>query len=165
MAEGRDAMAIQLGGPSGRMIGPADFDRTICYDDLATGGAMVVFGPGRNPIEIARMYMEFFEDESCGYCTPCRVGNVLLRQGLERVLGGRGEPNDLAQFEAIARTMKATSRCGLGQTSFNPVLTSLSSFRPLYEALVQEHPEKFRRSFDLERASAEALRIRAGGGR
>ena len=150
MAGGRDATAIQLGGPSGRMLGPDDFDRTICYDDLATGGALVVFGPGRNPIEIARMYMEFFEDESCGYCTPCRVGNVLLRQGLERVLDGRGEPSDLEQFEAIAQTMKATSRCGLGQTSFNPVLTSLASFRPLYESLVQEHPQRFRRSFDLE---------------
>ncbi len=165
LAEGRDAAAIQLGGPSGRMLGPADFDRTICYDDLATGGALVVFGPGRNPIEIARMYMEFFEDESCGYCTPCRVGNVLLRRGLERVLAGRGEPSDLQQFEAIARTMKATSRCGLGQTSMNPVLTSLTSFRPLYESLVQEHPHQFRRSFDLEGATAEAARIRAGGGR
>jgi [NiFe] hydrogenase diaphorase moiety large subunit len=61
--------------------------------------------------------------------------------------------------------MKATSRCGLGQTSFNPVLTSLASFRPLYESLVQEHPQKFRRSFDLERASVEGARIRAGGGR
>jgi [NiFe] hydrogenase diaphorase moiety large subunit len=165
LAEGRDAAAIQLGGPSGRMLGPADFDRTICYDDLATGGALVVFGPGRNPIEIARMYMEFFEDESCGYCTPCRVGNVLLRRGLERVLAGRGEPSDLQQFEAIARTMKATSRCGLGQTSMNPVLTSLTSFRPLYESQVQEDPHQFRRSFDLEGATAEAARIRAGGGR
>jgi [NiFe] hydrogenase diaphorase moiety large subunit len=165
LAQGRDATAIQLGGPSGRMLGPADFDRTICYDDLATGGALVVFGPGRNPIQIARMYMEFFEDESCGYCTPCRVGNVLLRQGLERVLAGRGEPSDLAQFEAIARTMKATSRCGLGQTSFNPVLTSLASFRGLYESLVEEHPQQFRRSFDLAGATAEAARIRAGGDR
>jgi [NiFe] hydrogenase diaphorase moiety large subunit len=163
MANGSDAIAIQIGGPSGRMIGPADVDRTICYDDLATGGAMVVFGPGRNPIEVARMYMEFFEDESCGYCTPCRVGNVLLRQGLERVLAGRGEPSDLVQFEEIARTMKAASRCGLGQTSFNPVLTSLASFRPLYESLVQAHPQKFRRSFDLAAATAEAKRIRAGG--
>ncbi len=81
LADGGDAIAVQIGGPSGRMIGPADFDRTICFDDLATGGAMVVFGPGRDVIEIARMYMEFFVDESCGYCTPCRVGNVLLLQG------------------------------------------------------------------------------------
>lgn len=164
MANGRDSIAIQVGGPSGRMIGPAEFDRKICYDDLATGGAMVVFGPGRNPIEIARMYMEFFEDESCGYCTPCRVGNVLLRQGLERILAGRGEPSDLEQFQEISRTMKAASRCGLGQTSSNPVITSLENFRPLYDALVQEHPLKFRRSFDLEAAVAGAQELRSGGG-
>jgi [NiFe] hydrogenase diaphorase moiety large subunit len=163
LCDGRDAIAIQVGGPSGRMIAPADFHRTICYDDVSTGGAFVVFGPGRNLIEIASWYMEFFEDESCGYCTPCRVGNVLLRQGLERVLGGRGEPADLSQFEQIARTMKAASRCGLGQTSANPVITSLASFRPLYESLVQEHPHGFRRSFDLDSAVAEAERIRAGG--
>jgi NADH:ubiquinone oxidoreductase subunit F (NADH-binding) len=88
---------------------------------------------------------------------------VLLCKGLERVLGGRGEPGDLVEFEAIARTMKATSRCGLGQTSFLPVLTSLASFRPLYESLVEEDPRKFRRSFDLAAATAEATQIRAGG--
>jgi [NiFe] hydrogenase diaphorase moiety large subunit len=165
LCQGRDAIAIQVGGPSGRMIGPADFERTICYDDIPTGGAFVVFGPGRNPIEIARWYMEFFEDESCGYCTPCRAGNVLLRKGLGRILSGRGEPADLLQLEEIARTMKATSRCGLGQTSFNPVLTTLHAFRPLYASLVSEHPQGFRRSFDLQAAVADAERIRAGGGK
>ena len=163
MARGSDATAIQVGGPSGRMLGPQDFDRTICYDDVATGGAMVVFGPGRNPVEIARMYMEFFEDESCGYCTPCRAGNVLLRRGLERILAGRGEPRDLVEFETLAATMKATSRCGLGQTSSNPVTSSLASFRPLYERLVKEDPDGLRRSFDLDAAMSDAERIRAGG--
>ena len=163
MASARDAIAVQMGGPSGQMIGPQDFDRTICYDDISTGGAVVVFGPGRNPVEIARMYMEFFEDESCGYCTPCRVGNVLLRRGVERILAGRGEPRDLVEFETIARTMKATSRCGLGQTSSNPVTSSLASFRPLYEGLVQADPDGLRRSFDLDAALADAARIRARG--
>ena len=163
MARGSDATAIQVGGPSGRMLGPQDFDRTICYDDVATGGAMVVFGPGRNPVEIARMYMEFFEDESCGYCTPCRAGNVLLRRGLERILAGRGEPRDLVEFETLAATMKATSRCGLGQTSSNPVTSSLASFRPLYERLVKEDPDGLRRSFDLDAAMSDAERIRVGG--
>jgi [NiFe] hydrogenase diaphorase moiety large subunit len=165
LADSREARAVQIGGPSGRMIGPDDFDRTICFDDLSTGGAMAVFGPGRNPIEIARMYMEFFEDESCGYCTPCRVGNGLLRKGLDKVLAGRGEPADLVQLEEVARTMKATSRCGLGQTSFNPFLTTLASFRPLFDSLVKEDPRKFRRSFDLEASTREAVQIRAGGAR
>ncbi|MCM2254159.1 MAG: NAD(P)H-dependent oxidoreductase subunit E [Vicinamibacteria bacterium] len=160
---GRDATALQVGGPSGRMVGPADFERTICYDDIATGGALVVFDSTRNPLEIAHAYMEFFEDESCGYCTPCRVGNVLLRKGLEKVLAGRGEPSDLEQFEQIAKVMKAASRCGLGQTSFNPVLSSLQSFRYQYETLVAEPAQGRRRGFDLDVATAEAARIRAGG--
>ena len=165
MAIGADAMAVQVGGPSGRMVGPEEFERTICYDDLATGGAIVVFGPGRDPIEIARMYMEFFEDESCGYCTPCRVGNTLIRQGLERILEGRGEPSDLEQLEELGRAMKATSRCGLGQTSAGPALSTLASFRPLYDARVQPGDKGRRRSFDLTAATTEAARIRAGGSR
>jgi [NiFe] hydrogenase diaphorase moiety large subunit len=103
--------------------------------------------------------MEFFEDESCGYCTPCRVGNVLLREGLERLMDGRGEPGDLVQFEQLGKTMKACSRCGLGQTSANPVITSLKNFRPVYDALVQDDPNGFRRSFDLKQSVREAEAI------
>ena len=163
LANARDTAAVQVGGPSGQMVGPAEFDRKLGFEDLATGGALVVFGPGRNLVEIAQRYLEFFEDESCGYCTPCRVGNVLLRRGLERVLAGRAEPADLAQLESLGQTIKATSRCGLGQTSPNPLLSSLQRFRPLYGALVRPGSEGRRRSFDLERAVGEAARIRTGG--
>jgi [NiFe] hydrogenase diaphorase moiety large subunit len=163
LAKGTDAIAVQVGGPSGRMVGPADFDRKICYDDLATGGALTVFGPGRDLIAIARTYLAFFADESCGYCTPCRAGNVLLEQVLDRILGGRGEPADLKQIEEIALAMKTMSRCGLGQTSANPALTSLQNFRALYEARVKPAEKGRRRSFDLEAAVAVAQRIRTGG--
>jgi len=163
LAKGTDAIAVQVGGPSGRMVGPADFDRKICYDDLATGGALIVFGSGRDLIAIARTYLEFFTDESCGYCTPCRVGNVLLAQVLDRILGGRGEPADLKQIEEIGLAMKTMSRCGLGQTSANPALTSLQNFRPLYEARVKPAEKGRRRSFDLEAAVAVAQGIRTGG--
>ncbi len=125
--------AVQVGGPSGRMIGPDEFDRVICFDDLATGGSVMVFNQSRNVLEIVRAFMEFFVEESCGYCTPCRVGNVILKDGLERVMAGRGEPDDLVQFEQVGAMMKACSRCGLGQTSWKPVVSSLQSFRPLYE--------------------------------
>jgi hypothetical protein len=78
------------------MIGPDMYDRTICYDDLATGGAMMVFGPERNLLEVAHYFMEFFNEESCGYCTPCRVGNVLLQGALENHAGqGRTRGPDL----------------------------------------------------------------------
>jgi len=151
-----DAIAVQISGPSGQMIGPDQFDRIICFDDLATGGSTMVFGPERNILEIAHAFMEFFEDESCGYCTPCRVGNVLLRQYLKRIMDGRGEMSDLEQLEHLAQVIKVTSRCGLGQTSPNPVLTSLKNFRPVYEAMVKDDPDGFQRSFDLKAALAES---------
>jgi [NiFe] hydrogenase diaphorase moiety large subunit len=151
-----DAIAVQISGPSGQMIGPDQFDRIICFDDLATGGSTMVFGPERNILEIAHAFMEFFEDESCGYCTPCRAGNVLLRQYLKQIMDGGGEMSDLAQLEHLAQVIKTTSRCGLGQTSPNPVLTTLKNFRPVYEALVKDDPDKFKRSFDLKAALAES---------
>ena len=84
--------------------------------------------------------MDFFVEESCGYCTPCRVGNVLLKDTLERILDGRGDPNDLDEMMSIGRTMKATSRCGLGQTSWRPVATTIEHFRKAYDSKVQARP-------------------------
>jgi [NiFe] hydrogenase diaphorase moiety large subunit len=148
--------AVQVGGPSGQMVGPADFDREICFDDLATGGALVVFGAGRNPLEIASRYLAFFIHESCGYCTPCRVGNVLLKERLDRILAGRGEPADLDYLQSLGQTIKSASRCGLGQTSPNPVLSTLRSFRPAYEALLATPADGAQRGFDIAARLAEA---------
>ena len=150
----KDAVAVQVGGPSGQLVGPDQYDLKICFDDLATGGSIMVFGANRDLLEIVHAFMEFFVDESCGYCTPCRVGNVLLKKGIERLMAGRGEPGDLAQFERIGAMMKAASRCGLGQTSWKPVLTSMENFRSEYDRKVQDDPDGFRRSFDLKQAVA-----------
>ncbi|MEN8150272.1 MAG: NAD(P)H-dependent oxidoreductase subunit E [Planctomycetota bacterium] len=160
---GGDAIAVQVGGPSGKMVGPSEYDRIICYEDLSTGGSMMVFGPERNVLEVARDFMEFFADESCGTCVPCRVGNVLLKEGLERILAGRGEPADLDHFAAIGTTMKQTSRCGLGQTSANPVLSTMEHFPEAYEALVAADPDGYRRSFDLDAELSQARAVRKGG--
>ena len=100
--------------------------------------------------------MEFFVDESCGYCTPCRAGNVLLKEYVERIMQGRGDRSDLEQLEHLAQVVKVTSRCGLGQTSPNPVLTSLKNFRPVYEAMVKDDPDGFKRAFDLKATLAES---------
>ena len=154
-----DAAAVQMGGPSGAMIGPADFERTICYDDLATGGSLMVFGAHRDVVKIAHRFLEFMAEESCGYCTPCRVGNVLLLKKLEELLAGRGEASDLAYLEALGRTIKLTSRCGLGQTSPNPVLSGLKNFRAAYEARARANPDAFLKSFDPRAALGEAERL------
>jgi aerobic-type carbon monoxide dehydrogenase small subunit (CoxS/CutS family) len=158
-------MAVQVGGPSGQMVGVADFEREICFDDLATGGALVVFGGGRDPLEIASQYLAFFIHESCGYCTPCRVGNVLLKERLDRILSGRGEPQDLDYLQALAGTVRTTSRCGLGQTSPNPVLSTLRSFRPMYEARLTTPVEGRQAGFDLAASARRGRQTSPAAGR
>jgi [NiFe] hydrogenase diaphorase moiety large subunit len=155
------ATAVQIGGPSGRMVGPAAFDQTICYDDLATGGSVMVFGPGRNVVDVAHRFTEFFCEESCGYCTPCRVGNELIREKLEAVMAGHADASDLDYMVELGKTMKLTSRCGLGQTAPNPALSSIENFRPAYEALLKKKAkdETFVSSFDILGALTQSKAI------
>lgn len=159
MVGAEDAQAVLIGGPSGQIVGAADFKRTICYDDLATGGAVVVFGPERDMVEIAAEYMEFFVEESCGYCTPCRAGNVLLKKYLDKILAGNGEPEDLDIMQKLSESIKVTSRCGLGQTSPNPVLTTLKNFLKSYETKVKKVTNGMQPTFDIRKslAGAEAI--------
>ena len=151
-----EPIAVQVGGPSGEMVRPDDYQREICFEDLSTGGSLIIFGPRRNPLEIASQFMEFFIEETCGYCTPCRVGNVLLKDRLDRILAGLGEASDLQYLEELGMAIKTASRCGLGQTSPNPVLSTLEKFRPLYEELVTEPIEGRQRSFDIRAALSQA---------
>jgi [NiFe] hydrogenase diaphorase moiety large subunit len=159
MVGAEDAQAVLIGGPSGQIIGPADYKRTICYDDLATGGAVVVFGSQRDILKIASEYMEFFVEESCGYCTPCRVGNVLLKKYLDKILAGKGEPEDLDILQKLGESVKTTSRCGLGQTSPNPILTTLKNFRKCYEAKVKKVNDGSQPMFDIRKALSNAESI------
>jgi len=163
LADAEDAIAVQVGGPSGQMVCPQGYQRTINYEDLATGGSVMVFGPRRDPLKVAGRFMEFFVEESCGYCTPCRVGGFLLKQCLERILGGRGEPADLDYLQQLAETVKTASRCGLGQTSANPVLSTLQNFRSAYEARIKKDDQGFQRSFDIRSALSEAEAISGRG--
>ncbi len=159
MAGALDTAAVQVGGPSGQMVGPAEFSRTLAFEDLATGGSVMVFGPSRNLLEVARGFLEFFNDESCGYCTPCRVGNRLLLDGVAKILAGDGQSHDLAELESLAQTVKMTSRCGLGQTSPNPVLSTLKNFRHEYERRLKTSVDGRQPTFDLGKAVADAEKI------
>jgi [NiFe] hydrogenase diaphorase moiety large subunit len=160
MVGAEDAQAVQMGGPAGRMVPPAEFQRTICYDDLATGGSVMVFGPNRNILKVALKFVEFFLEESCGYCTPCRVGTALMRRKLEAIVEGRGETGDLEYLQELGGTMKLTSQCGLGQTAANPVLTTIQAFRPAYEALLRARTaEPCLASFDIRAALHDSERL------
>ena len=154
-----DAQAVLVGGPSGQFISPREYEKTISNEDLGTGGSIVVFGPKADILKVANEYMEFFVEESCGYCTPCRVGNVLLKEGLERIINSRGEASDLDYLEELGATIKATSRCGLGQTSPNPILSTLKNLREKYEALLQKNDKKANLSFDIKNALKDSEEI------
>ena len=146
--------AVQVGGPSGTFIAEKDFDRKICYDDLSTGGALIVFGADRDIMSIVYNFACFFESESCGWCVPCRVGTRLLKAKLEKINQGNGTLRDLAEMEQWGKIMKSTSRCGLGQTAANPELTTLANFRSIYQHRIKE--DEYLTGFDLKTAVAEA---------
>ena len=163
MAGAQDAMAVVMGGPSGQIVSGADFDRPICYDHLATGGSVMVFGPQRDVLEIVEQFLDFFIEESCGYCTPCRVGNVLMKERVARIRAGKGEVADLGYLERLGQTIKTASRCGLGQTSPNPMLSTLRKFRSAYDAKMVQPAGPFQNAFDIQAALADAKRVQGRG--
>jgi [NiFe] hydrogenase diaphorase moiety large subunit len=155
----KEPVAVQVGGAAGQMVGRDEFDRCICYDDLATGGSIIVFSEDRDVVEIARTFTEFFVEESCGYCTPCRVGTVLLLERMDRILAGRGTPEDLDYLRDLGDVIKTGSRCGLGQTAPNPVLSSLEHFPEAYASRVHEPTGPLLEGFDIGAALQESIAI------
>lgn len=155
MAEADNPGAMLIGGPCRQMIGPERYEGQICYDDLATGGAILIFNRARNKLEIAEQYLDFFIDESCGHCTPCRVGLVLLKQAVHKVVSGAGEPADLDYMRRLSNLIIQTSRCGLGQAAPNPVLGALQNFQ-VYANLVGERKTGLLSTFDLSKAVVDA---------
>lgn len=158
-AGAEDVACVCVGGPSGQMVGPAQFGLGISYEELSTGGSVMVFSNQRDILEVVDAFMEFFVDESCGYCVPCRVGNVLLKSRLERVRNGEGSKGDLDYLKRLGESVKYTSRCGLGQTSPNPILSTLKNFRPVYNALVKDNGGGLNKSFHIMQAVEEASAI------
>jgi NADH-quinone oxidoreductase subunit F len=137
---GKKFKAVQLGGPSGGCI-PAELGNTpVDYDSVnATGaimgsGGMVVMDESTCMIDLAKFFLHFTQDESCGKCTFCRIGTKRMLEILERITEGKGEPDDIQKLETLAYQIKNNSLCGLGQTAPNPVLTTLKYFRHEYEA-------------------------------
>ncbi|MGJ6124370.1 NAD(P)H-dependent oxidoreductase subunit E [Mycolicibacterium sp. Y3] len=146
-----DARAVQIGGPSGEMLSvAADGDRILAYDDLSCNGSFMVFNHDRDLIDVVADFTQFFVDESCGICVPCRAGNVLLRQKVGLVAAGEAMPSDLDDMVAWGGIVSRTSRCGLGVTSPNPILTTLNKFPEIYLAGLREPNDSVLPSFDVE---------------
>jgi len=127
---GEDAKAVQIGGASGHCIPAKDFERTIAYEDVSSGGSIIVFGPDTDMLEVAKNFMEFFVEESCGQCTPCRDGNPKLLEGIELLEKGRCSVTYLNELVKLGETIQLASKCGLGQSSPNAFLSIIENFKP-----------------------------------
>ncbi|MGB7594558.1 MAG: NADH-quinone oxidoreductase subunit NuoF [Erysipelotrichaceae bacterium] len=134
--------AVQTGGPSGGCLVEKDLDTQIDFDNLVAlgsmmgSGGMIVLDEDNCMVDVARFYMDFIVDESCGKCTPCRVGTKRMLEMLIDITEGRGTAETLVELENLAIQVKDTSACGLGQTASNPVLSTMRLFRSEYEAHV-----------------------------
>ena len=143
-----DAQAVQISGPSGVCLAASEFGRRIAFEDVPTAGAFMVFGQGRDMFEVARNFVHFFAHESCGFCTPCRVGTSLLRNLMDKLNNGHGSPYDFAEIEKLNRILQSMSHCGLGHSACNPVLDTIARFRPAYDRRLQH--KEFEPAFDLD---------------
>jgi len=138
--DGKSFKAVQTGGPSGGCIPAEMIDLPIDYDTLAQAGSimgsggMIVMDEDTCMVDVARYFLRFTQEESCGKCVPCRVGTRQMEEILTRITEGKGEQGDIERLEELANTVKQGSLCGLGQTAPNPVLTTLRYFRSEYEA-------------------------------
>lgn len=142
--DGKAIKAIQTGGPAGGCI-PAEYlDTPVDYDTLAKlgsimgSGGMIVLDEDDCMVDVAKFFMEFIQDESCGKCTPCREGTKRMLEILERITSGKARPDDIERLERLGRLVKRTSLCGLGRAAPNPILSTLQYYREEYEAHVHE---------------------------
>ena len=152
-----DVLAVQVGGPSGTLIGSAEFNRRLSFDDLQTGGSLMVFSRARDLLAVIVNFAHFFAHESCGFCTPCRVGTSLLRNGLDKIVGGHGTRYDLDEMQRMAMLVKRRSHCGLGQTAANPLLDALQRFLQVFEQRLVLR--EFEPHFNMDAALEEARQI------
>lgn len=153
----RKFKAVQLGGPSGGCIPETHLDTPVDYEEIAKVGAImgsggvIVMDENTCMVDMARFFMDFIQEESCGKCTPCREGTRRLLQLLDKICQGRGEPGDIEIMEELSQVIRETALCGLGQTGPNPVLSTLRYFRQEFEAHIYEHRCPAKRCVDLLR--------------
>ncbi|MBE6412610.1 MAG: NADH-quinone oxidoreductase subunit NuoF [Opitutales bacterium] len=142
--DGKTFKAVQTGGPSGGCLTPEHFDVPVDYENLAAAGSiigsggMVVMNEDSCMVEVAKYFVGFTENESCGKCIPCRMGTQHVHMILEKITSGEGEMEDIERLKKIADTMKKSSLCGLGQTAPNPILTTLRYFEDEYIAHIKD---------------------------
>lgn len=152
-----NVLGVQVGGPSGTFISNQEFNRQLAFEDLATGGSFIIFNNSRNILEIVQNFTHFFAHESCGFCTPCRVGTALLKKQLDKIIEGHGSAGDVVELESLCQLVKSNSHCGLGQTAANPILSTLQRYPDVYEKQLKSI--SYEPGFDLDGSLEIARRM------
>ena len=142
--DGKKFKAVQTGGPAGGCLPESYLDTPVDYESLTAAGSMmgsggmIVIDEDSCMVDVARFFLDFTQDESCGKCTPCREGTKRMLEILQRITSGRGVEGDIDKLLRLGDTIKRTSLCGLGQASPNPVISTIKHFREEYEAHIRE---------------------------
>ena len=153
----RPTQAVQVGGASGVCLAAHEFGRRIGFEDVPTAGAFMVFGASRDMFVTARSFAHFFAHESCGFCTPCRVGTELVVRRMDKLAAGHGSLFDERELRELQELLHGTTHCGLGATATNALRDTMLRFRPAYERRVQS--PTFTPGFDLDAELAAARRV------
>jgi len=145
-----DTQAVQVSGAAGFTIPPQEFYRTIAFEDVPTGGSFMIFNRRRDLLEMVQNFNRFFCHESCGFCTPCRIGGILMKDLLNKVIVGHATAYDLNEMKKIGLLMKKTAHCGLGTTAPNPILDTMEKFPGIYSKHLLNR--SYEPAFDLDAA-------------
>lgn len=152
-----DVQAVQVGGPSGTLLGPREFGRRLCFEDVPTAGSFMIFDASRDLLDVVANFAHFFAHESCGFCTPCRVGTTQLKVAIDDLCSARGTRRDVRHALRLCAMLRDASHCGLGHTACNPFLTLHEKFKPTIERSLSSL--EFRPTFNLDDALAPAREV------
>lgn len=153
----KDTLAVQISGPSGVCLSAEEFQRKIAFEDLPTAGAFMIFDKTRDMFEVARNFAHFFAHESCGFCTPCRVGTSVVARLMDKLAADHGSPVDIEEMFKMHTLMQSASHCGLGHSACNPLFATLQKFRPAYDRRLVS--QEFEPAFDLDQELTQARQV------
>ncbi len=152
-----NVQAVQVGGPAGRLLSANHFSRQIAFEDLATGGSLMIFGQHRDLLSVIQNFTHFFAHESCGFCTPCRVGTQLLKNCMDKLCSGRSTAYDIGEIKHITTLVSQYSHCGLGSSAAHPIMDGLKYFLNKFEKVLLN--KEMEPDFNLDSALTEAREI------
>jgi len=155
MSQATSPYFIQVSGPSGECVNNAEFNRRICKEDIMCGGSFMVFNRTRDILRILENFMQFFKEESCGVCTPCRAGNFILTQKVKKMQAGLSTDDDIDDIKEWGKIIKLSSRCGLGKSSPNCLIHAVDKFKDYFNLKVSPANENQNVEFDMEDAVQE----------